>query len=152
MGRYSKQMEIAAKYCEKTITFAYSHYYSPYNTIPGYDKAYRYYIENGKLETEAPTAPANFTVELQNNAAILNWNESSDNIGVCGYNIYREGKLIENIRAGLSDNVPTAPKIDTSTGDWEAKSILETVGQITYSVTAVDCSGNESEKSTFVLK
>ena len=152
MGRFSKQMEIAAKYCEKTITFAYSHYYSPYNTVPGYDAAYRYYIKNGKLESEAPTAPANFTVELQNNAAILEWNESSDNIGICGYNIYREGKLIENIRAGLSDNVPTAPVIDTTTSDWEAKSILETVGQITYDVTAVECSGNESEKSTFVLK
>lgn len=152
MGRFSKQMEIAAKYCEKIITFAYSHYYSPYNTITGYNDTYKDYIENGKLESEPPSTPEKLTVEIKNGVAILSWDESTDNIAICGYNVYRNGELFETIRAGRSDNAPAAPEISTSTSDWDASELLDSTGSIEYAVTAVDCAGNESEKTVYEFK
>jgi hypothetical protein len=50
------------------------------------------YIKNGSLETTPPTVPSQFKAILQANGDVmLNWNESADNIGVCGYYIYRNG-------------------------------------------------------------
>jgi len=150
--RFLQQMTIASKYCKKTITFAYAHYYSPYNTIDGFNKTYEDYLKNGKLETEKPSTPENLTVKFENKVAILDWDASTDNMGVSQYNIYRNGKMIENICVGRSDNAVAVPQLDTSTTDWDAKDLFSTDGMITYSVTAVDCAGNESDKAESILK
>lgn len=152
MGRFSRQMEIASKYCEKIITFAYSHYYSPYNTINGYDATYRDYLKNGKLETVPPSAPKNFKGVFEGNIAVLSWDASTDNIGICGYNLYRNGTLYETIRAERSDNAPDVPPIGTETTDWDAINMIQQSGEVEYAVTAVDCAGNESEKTILILK
>ena len=152
MGRFSKQMEITSKYCEKIITFAYSHYYSPYNAVEGYNATYKDYIENGRLEQEPPTVPSDFKAEIENNVAVLSWNASTDNLGIAGYNVYRNGNLMETIRAELSNNASVAPEIGTYTTDWDALDLIEKSGNVTYSVAAVDCAGNESEKAEYILK
>ena len=51
-------------------------------------------IEAGAPDTEAPTVPTNLTVSnITDNSASLNWNASSDNVGVLNYNIYVDGNL-----------------------------------------------------------
>lgn len=151
-NRFLQQMTIVSKYCETTITFAYSHYHSPFNTIDGFNKTYKDYLKNGKLETEKPSTPGNFTVKFENKVAVLNWDASTDNMGVSRYNIYRNGKMIDNICVGRSDNAEAVPKLATSTTDWDAEDLLTTEGMITYNVTAVDCAGNESDKAECIVK
>jgi hypothetical protein len=45
MERFIKQMEVTGPFSEKLVTFAYAHYYSPYQVDPSYHEAYRRYLE-----------------------------------------------------------------------------------------------------------
>ena len=46
----------------------------------------------GSSDTQAPTAPANLAVTgVTSNSISLNWTASTDNVGVTGYRIYRNG-------------------------------------------------------------
>ncbi|MEW5842800.1 MAG: DUF4434 domain-containing protein [Bacteroidota bacterium] len=94
MDRFISQMKIEQPYVDDYVTFAYSHYFSPNNIDSGFQKTYIDYLNTGSLENSPPTVPANFTVILQANDVVLNWNASSDNIGVCGYYVYRDGMMI----------------------------------------------------------
>ncbi len=149
MDRFSRQMEIVAKYCETTITFAYSHYYSSYNTLEGFHNAYSYYLKNGELEKEKPSAPGNVSLRSENGVVVLNWDASNDNLGVVGYNVYRNGELLENICAQRGDNAVKVPEIDTTTTDWDAEKID---GSVIYGIAAFDASGNESEIVTVTYR
>ena len=94
---------------KRLITFAYSHYYSPYNTLEGFHNAYSYYLKNGELEKEKPSAPGNVTLCSENGVVVLEWDASNDNLGVVGYNVYRNGELLENICAKRGDNAVKVP-------------------------------------------
>jgi chitodextrinase len=49
-------------------------------------------------DTEPPTAPANLSAVAINGSRIdLSWDASTDNIGVTGYDIYRDGSLLTSI-------------------------------------------------------
>jgi Fibronectin type III domain len=65
--------------------------------------------------------------------AQLSWNASTDNVGVTGYNIYRDGAKV-----GTS---PNTSYVDTG---------LTPDATYSYSITAVDAAGNESPKSTAI--
>jgi chitodextrinase len=46
-------------------------------------------------DTTAPTAPQNLSAAVQGSAQInLTWSASSDNVGVAGYDVYRNGAKI----------------------------------------------------------
>lgn len=142
--RFSEQMKIVAKYCDKTITFAYPHYYSPYNTNPAYHEVYKTFLETGMIESEKPTAPKDFNAELTYNPyyeeyidLTLTWSPSVDNVGVAGYNIYRNGELIEIIRSPQTTLYVEVLFLD----------ILDSGEPVTYSIRAVDCSGNLSDET-----
>ena len=46
-------------------------------------------------DTTAPTAPTNLTTTTTSSSrADLSWGSSNDNVGVAGYNIYRNGTLL----------------------------------------------------------
>ncbi|WNG25163.1 chitinase [Cystobacter fuscus] len=86
----------------------------------------------GGGDTQAPTAPANLTSPSKTSTSVaLSWSASSDNVGVTGYDVYRNGSL-----AGSS----------TSTS--------YTVGGLTastaysFSVKAKDAAGNVSAASS----
>lgn len=80
-----------------------------------------------------PTAPAGLTVVPAITTAILAWNPSTDNVGVAGYNVYANGKLL---------GVSTAAAY-TASG---------LSGNTTYifTVKAFDDAGNESAASNAV--
>ncbi len=78
---------------------------------------------------QQPTNPGKFSVTLANGDPRLNWNPSTDNVGVVGYNIYRS----TNGTVGpLFAQTAAAPWVDTSA----------TVGvTYTYTVRARDAAG-----------
>ena len=84
------------------------------------------------LEGEKPTTPTDLlTIAVSSSQIELSWNASSDNIGVAGYNVYRDGTFLKSVSS-------------TSTNDTG----LNPLTQYCYRVSAFDAAGNESEQSS----
>jgi chitodextrinase len=82
----------------------------------------------------APSTPQNVTISgITGNSFTVNWNASSDNLAVTGYEIYKNGVLI-----GKTVNRKFAIKG------------LSTTGVITVSIRAYDAAGNKSANSVAV--
>ena len=77
-----------------------------------------------------PSIPANLRATVGTGQVVLNWNASTDNVGVTGYRIYRGGTEI----ASVAGNVLTY----TNTG---------VAGPVSYTVRAFDAAGNLSDAS-----
>lgn len=87
---------------------------------------------DGPADTEPPTVPANLqATAVSSNQIDLTWDAATDNIGVAGYNVYRDG-------------IQVATSSTTSYSDTG----LSSSTTYTYEVTAFDAAGNESGKST----
>jgi chitodextrinase len=85
-------------------------------------------------DTQAPTVPANVLATAISTSQInLSWTASSDNVGVTGYKIYRNGTQIANTTATSYSN--TGLTASTS---------------YTYAVSAYDTAGNVSGQSASV--
>lgn len=151
LERFIRQIQISSKYAEHIVTFAYSHYYSPYNAIPGFHKTYEKYVKEGTLEKEPPSEPKNVTAEmLDAESAIVKWEEATDNIQVAGYKIVRNGDLCKTIYATRDDGRGAEPAVATHFTDNDAgKSFVN--GKIEYEVYAYDCAGNESNKVSVII-
>ena len=86
-------------------------------------------------DTEAPTVPANLQgIALSVTSAQLSWTASTDNVGVTGYRIYRNGSAI----------VTSATTTYTDNG-------LTVGNTYSYTVTSFDAAGNESNHSLSVI-
>jgi uncharacterized delta-60 repeat protein len=83
-------------------------------------------------DTTPPTAPTNLsaTFNTSTNAIDLSWTAATDNIGVTGYRIFRDGE--------------TAP-INTVTGATFSDNVQS--GTHSYAVAAIDAAGNQSDLS-----
>ncbi|MFK7954411.1 MAG: S8 family serine peptidase [Ekhidna sp.] len=85
----------------------------------------------GGGDTDAPTAPSNLTASnIEETTLTLNWNASSDNVGVTGYDVYQGASNLGTV-TGTSANI-TGLVADTD---------------YTFSVVAKDAAGNESAAS-----
>lgn len=84
-------------------------------------------------DTQAPTAPANFSATASANTTriALAWTAATDNVGVTGYRVYRNGALVATINATT----------------WNDASALGWSTTYTYAVTAVDAAGNVSPQA-----
>jgi hypothetical protein len=84
-------------------------------------------------DTKAPAAPKNLTLQQLDPYAgpqvVLDWDASTDNVGVAGYRIYRDGVEINVVADGSSD--------DTDRGFVMGR-------KYTYAVRAYDAAGNLS--------
>ncbi|MBP6884015.1 MAG: S8 family serine peptidase [Candidatus Pacebacteria bacterium] len=82
-------------------------------------------------DTSAPSVPKNLVVTAPSSSQVnLTWSESTDNVRVAGYNIYRNGtKLTSNVAASYVDTTASA-------GTTYA-----------YTVSAYDAAGNASAQS-----
>jgi hypothetical protein len=144
MDRFVAQMDSETPYVDNSITFAYCHYYSPYNTDPGFQSTYLNYLNTGYLETSPPTAPGSLTATAQGNGdVLLNWAPSTDDIGVCGYYCYRNGKLIWKEQVPRLDGASQKPPLATSFTD----NALSPSTKYAYVVRAYDFAGNLSDSS-----
>jgi chitodextrinase len=85
-------------------------------------------------DNEPPTIPANLTATAVSSTQInLTWDESTDNVDVTGYSVYRDGIEIAQTQTTSYSNTGLASETT-----------------YTYAVTAHDLEGNESGQSTEV--
>ncbi len=83
-------------------------------------------------DVEAPSIPLNISLKSKNASSVtITWEKSTDNVAVKCYNIYRDGKLIYT----------TEMNVYTDSGLVKNKSY-------SYTITALDTSGNESKPSS----
>jgi hypothetical protein len=86
-------------------------------------------------DSEQPTTPTNLTATPFSSFNInLSWNNSTDNIGVAGYKIYRNGTQIGTSTTTIYSDVDLSPSTT-----------------YIYTVSAYDAAGNESNQSTQAL-
>jgi len=89
---------------------------------------------SGGGDTTPPSVPSNVTVTgVTSSSASLSWSPSTDNVGVAGYRVYRNGAQVGS----------TAGTSFTDTG-------LSASTQYTYTVAAYDAAGNVSSQSSGV--
>jgi len=86
------------------------------------------------LDSSAPTTPGLAVAGTTSSTANLTWTASSDNVGVVGYNIYRNGVLV---------------KTTNGTGTTYTDTGLAGLRIYTYRVTAIDAADNESGYSNY---
>lgn len=145
LDRFIKQLQFTDPYVTNHITFAYSHYYSPNNIHYGFHKTYLGYVNTGNLGKFSPTAPKNLKLKvIDKNQVSLNWEESGDNIGIYGYEIYRNGNVIHTYKrqrfyGGAEEDISTE-YVDSI----ELKGIRK---KYVYKVRTFDFTGNFSEFS-----
>jgi hypothetical protein len=88
-------------------------------------------------DTQPPTAPGNLTLTEPGAGQIrLSWTASTDNVGVTGYNIYRNGQLASTVAGTVLTYTETQPTTST----------------LEYFVRARDAAGNESPDSNHVTR
>ncbi len=84
-------------------------------------------------DTTPPTAPTNLTARATSGTTIaLTWTPATDNVGVTGYGIYRDG---------------SATALATTTAAAYTDTAVAAGSTHTYTVDAVDAAGNRSAKS-----
>ncbi len=82
-------------------------------------------------DTTLPSTPTGFTATaVSSNQINISWDTSTDDIGVTGYNVYRDGAFLKSVTG-------------TSTSDTELSPDIE----YCYTVSAYDAVGNESGQS-----
>lgn len=142
IGRVVSQMKIEQQYVDDYITFAYCHYDSPYTVDPRYQETYLDYLKTGSLDTIPPDTPPDFTAFYQPDGDIsLKWGVSTDNIGVCGYCVYRNDKLIFKTQIGRKGNRGT----ENNSGLTSLIDVcLQSNTSYKYKVRAYDFAGNLS--------
>ncbi|RKY35269.1 MAG: hypothetical protein DRP78_05610, partial [Candidatus Omnitrophota bacterium] len=85
-------------------------------------------------DTESPSVPSGLSLSVVSSAQIdLSWSASTDNVGVTGYKIYRDGS-----------------EINTSTGVSYSDTGLTASTSYSYTVSAYDAAGNESSQCSAV--
>ncbi len=87
-------------------------------------------------DTTPPSVPQNLTATVVSHQQVrLGWNVSTDNGGVAGYKVYRDGALVTQVSSNRYDDGGLSENTTYS-----------------YTVAAVDSSGNESAQSSSVSK
>ncbi len=87
-------------------------------------------VATGK-DTQAPSIPGGVDAAAGNAQVSLVWNPASDNVGVTGYRVFRDGQLVASPAAALH----------TDAGLTNGKTY-------TYGIAAVDAAGNVSATAT----
>lgn len=134
IGQLVADLKAEAPYVSKTLSFSYDHYDSPSQVPAVYDTTYRGYLTTGSVDSSPPTTPLS---PLATNAGItainLNWNASTDNTGIAGYRIYRNGALVKSLQGSGTTFLDQGLTPSTA---------------YTYTVAAFDAAGNASAQSS----
>lgn len=92
-----------------------------------------YYVTVQNGDSQPPTAPTNPSAKATApNSVTLNWTASTDNVGVVGYRIVRNGALLTQVGPVTS---------------FQDNQVLPST-QYTYTITALDAAGNLSPSSS----
>ncbi|MGX1931132.1 fibronectin type III domain-containing protein [Flagellimonas sp. 2504JD4-2] len=90
---------------------------------------------NSAPDTQAPSAPTALHSSGQTDTTVdLSWNAATDNVGVTGYNVYRDGSIMAS---------------DVNATSYQADGLSASTAY-SFTVSALDAAGNESAQSTAV--
>ena len=144
LDRCVKQIEITSKYAEQNVFFTWNHYYSPYNTMPGYNQTYMQYIQTGSIEKNAPSAIDlnDLYVSKSHNTYSITWKAPADDTGIANYNIYKDNELIAHLHPNRFETSGKKPVLATKYTGLAA-------GE--YEIEAIDFAGNASAKLKFTV-
>ncbi|MBQ7295410.1 MAG: DUF4434 domain-containing protein [Clostridia bacterium] len=132
LDRFTKQMNIASRYCENIITFSHTHYYSENEVSSAFIETYRDYVANGYvLESESPVM-GDFAKAQGEEGVELSWAQAEDNIGISHYRIEKNGEFLW--RAETYDGYHRVSYTDEN----------GTTDDV-YTIVAYDAAGNASE-------
>ncbi len=132
LDRFTKQLDIASRYCENIITFSYSHYFSSNEVKPHYIETYRDYVANGYvLESEKPVLPDAVTKAQTENGIEISFDPATDNFGIAYYRVCKNGKFLT--------------RFENYKWDYELV-FTDAAGTLSdeYTVVAYDAAGNAS--------
>jgi len=134
LSRYIHQLDKVNSYANKIITFAYPHYYSPYQVNKQYHDIYARYCSSGILpKLPTPALISDLTVKLEGKGVILKWKSPKDKKYLGGYYVYRDGLLIGNIQKDVDNqDIKFVDKVNSK------KSL--------YEVSSYNVVGNESKR------
>lgn len=122
----TKDVTINLNAGNNTIKFS-----NPSGWAPDIDKITINTSGGGGGDTQAPTAPSNLRSTGKTSSSVsLAWNASSDNVGVTGYDVYRNGTYVTSV-----------------TGTTATVSGLSPNTTYTFTVKAKDAAGNYSPAS-----
>ncbi|MDR3628624.1 MAG: DUF4434 domain-containing protein [Ignavibacteriaceae bacterium] len=147
MDRIISQLKIEQPYVDNYVTWEYCYYDSPNNVDPGFQSTYIDYLNTGTLESSPPASPSNIIATLQaDGSIILNWDAAKDNIGVCGYYVYRDGTLICKSQVPkISDSTSAAVSLTSYTDSG-----LKANTAYAYKVKAYDFANNVSTSDSSI--
>ena len=116
------------------LSFSYNHYTSPQQVNPIYQNTYKDYVQNGVVESVAPSVPTTLQATAVDSMTInLSWTASTDNFGIAGYKIYRNNELVWKIYSNTTSFTDSQLSANTT---------------YNYQVLAFDAAGNESALCT----
>ena len=144
LDRFVEQMRIVKPYVSNIISFAYSHYYSPQQTIPGYHEAYLNYVKTGALPVNIIPEPVTNLVAFSDadGKLSLSWQEPKSKDNIAGFYIFKDNKLIGNLQYKTVDQYLSGFKDKNSTDKETCR----------YEVCSYTCSGVTSAKSSVEWK
>jgi len=113
------------------VSSSYTYTVSAFDAVGNESNQSVPFFANSSNDTTPPTIPANVhTTDIKDNAISLAWDDSTDDVGVAGYAIYRDGHLIGTSTTADYTDSGLAPFTDYS-----------------YAVGAYDAANNSSAAS-----
>lgn len=144
LDRFVEQMKIVKPYVSNIITFAYSHYYSPFQTTKGFHETYLQYVKTGTLPLSVIPDPVVYlTAYLDSEGKVnLSWQEPKNKETLAGYYIFKDDQLIGNLQYKSNGKSITGFR-DKNSGEK---------GTHRYEVCSYSCSGVTSAKNSVEWK
>lgn len=129
LGEVVADMKAVEPFVSRYLSFSFNHYTSPQSVNPFFYATYLDYVQKGAVDSVPPGLPKNLAGAAADSTTIhLAWTAPTDNIGIVGYTLYRDG-VARRVNS-------MAPALD----DFS----LEPATTYSYQLAAFDAAGNES--------
>ncbi|SEB50435.1 Por secretion system C-terminal sorting domain-containing protein [Tenacibaculum sp. MAR_2009_124] len=128
---------------------------SEWNSLPKntFSNLGNHSIDGGSSDVQAPSTPSNLTSSnITQNSVTISWSSASDNIGVVGYDVYRNGAKITTISgttftvSGLSPSTTYSfyVKAKDAANNISGNSNTESIKTLSNAITYCNSKGNNS--------
>lgn len=133
IGSVVQDMRLVQDDVSNYLSFSFNHYISPQQVDPAYYRTYLNYLATSTVEGTPPSVPTNVSASATNSISIrLAWTASTDEIGVVGYMVYRNGSLAATLYSRETRYLDTQLNPDSN---------------YAYRISAFDAAGNQSGRS-----
>ncbi|SHF89338.1 protein of unknown function [Mariniphaga anaerophila] len=108
LDRFVKQMEAVSPYVSNIITFAYSHYYSPFLKTDEFHKTYMHYVHEGTFPDSQEPSPVRAVIANKSNGAVtISWDEPESKLSLAGFYVFKNDELIADLQYNAQGNCKT---------------------------------------------